>query len=162
MIFGATLLRHAEMRKSMKKAEFSEGGTRITWIGALVNLFLAFFKLFAGVAGRSAAMVADAGHSFSDLFSDGLTLLALRMSVLPPDVDHPYGHGRFESVASLAIGTFLARAPRWRGRDAGPPPAGRIAPRSHRAVGPRSRRLSQRSCSSARPIRSASGSILPS
>ena len=110
MIFGATLLRHAEMRKSMKKAEFSEGGTRITWIGALVNLFLAFFKLFAGVAGRSAAMVADAGHSFSDLFSDGLTLLALRMSVLPPDVDHPYGHGRFESVASLAIGTLLVGA----------------------------------------------------
>lgn len=53
---------------------------RITWIGVAVNLSLAAFKLFAGVVGRSAAMVADAGHSLSDLLSDGVTLWAVRVS----------------------------------------------------------------------------------
>lgn len=94
-------------RSQQKKAEYEENGSRITWVGAWVNLFLGVFKAFAGVYGHSTAMIADAGHTFSDLFSDGLTLLSVRMSSLPADVDHPYGHGRFESVGSLAIGTLL-------------------------------------------------------
>jgi len=104
----STMTRHGFMKRTaQKKAEFEDNASRITWVGAWVNLVLAFFKLFAGVYGRSAAMIADAGHSFSDLFSDGLTLLSVRMSSLPADADHPYGHGRFESVGSLAIGTLL-------------------------------------------------------
>jgi len=110
IVFAAALKRHAVARSALKKASMSDGAARVTWAGAAVNLLLACFKLFAGVYGRSAAMVADAGHSFSDLISDGLTLLALRMSSLPPDVDHPYGHGRFESVGSLAIATLLLGA----------------------------------------------------
>lgn len=107
LIAYSTILRHSYKRSVQKKAEFEDNASRITWIGALVNLVLAVFKAFAGVYGHSAAMIADAGHSFSDLFSDGLTLLSVRMSSLPADVDHPYGHGRFESVGSLAIGAIL-------------------------------------------------------
>lgn len=110
IISWATLQRHSQMRSAMKKAEFTDNASRITWIGALVNLALSVFKLVAGILGRSAAMVADAGHSFSDLISDAVTLFALRVSSLPADVDHPYGHGRFESVASLAIGALLVTA----------------------------------------------------
>lgn len=51
-------------------------------------------QFFAGIVGHSAAMIADAGHSLSDLMSDGVTLWAVRLSRLPPDDDHPYGHGR--------------------------------------------------------------------
>lgn len=51
-------------------------------------------QLFAGTLGHSSAMIADAGHSLSDLLSDAVTLWAVRLSRLPPDEDHPYGHGR--------------------------------------------------------------------
>lgn len=69
---------------------------RVTWMGIWANLGLFVLKALAGVLGRSAAMIADAGHTLSDLVSDMVTLWAVRMSALPPDEDHPYGHGRFE------------------------------------------------------------------
>jgi len=101
--------RHMVAKQAVvKQASYADhAASRITWIGAAVNLLLALFKVAAGIWGRSAAMLADAGHSFSDLISDGLTLITLRMSALPPDDDHPYGHGRFESLGSLAIASIL-------------------------------------------------------
>lgn len=109
--FFATVERHAfHPRMTLKLASYSserDSGSRITVIGGVVNLVLAAFKAAAGVHGHSAAMVADAVHSFSDLISDFLTLIALQLSSLPPDRDHPYGHGRFEPLGSLAIGAFL-------------------------------------------------------
>lgn len=61
-------------------------------------MFAGARKLFAGIVGNSAAMIADAGHSLSDLLSDAVTLWAVRLSRLPPDDDHPYGHGRCGSM----------------------------------------------------------------
>jgi len=55
-------------------------------------------------------MLSDAGHSFSDLVSDALTLVTMNMAQLPPDDDHPYGHGRFESLGSLGIAGLLLLA----------------------------------------------------
>ena len=55
-------------------------------------------------------MIADAGHSLSDLLSDGVTLWAVRLARLPPDEDHPYGHGRFEAVGALLIAILLGSA----------------------------------------------------
>ena len=72
----------------------------ITMLGLWVNVFLAASKFIAGSVGHSNALVADAGHSLSDLLSDFVTLWTIKMARLPPDQDHPYGHGRFESVAS--------------------------------------------------------------
>ncbi|CAM9608556.1 unnamed protein product, partial [Choristocarpus tenellus] len=82
----------------------------ITWIGAFVNIGLAGFKFFAGIVGHSAAMIADAGHSLSDLVSDAVTLWAVRLSRLPPDDDHPYGHGRFEALGAFVISVMLLTA----------------------------------------------------
>lgn len=80
---------------------------RITVLGAAVNVILSALKLAAGIYGHSAAMVADAGHSLSDLVSDAITMWSVRMGRLPPDEDHPYGHGRFEAVGSLMIALIL-------------------------------------------------------
>jgi len=93
-------------------AEADAEANRITWIGAVVNVLLAGFKLLAGLLCGSAALVADAGHSLSDLISDLVTLATLRVSRLPPDADHPYGHGRFEALGALMIG-FLLVATAW-------------------------------------------------
>ena len=52
-------------------------------------------------------MIADAFHTLSDLVSDGVTLWTVRMSSLPPDSDHPYGHGKFEALGSLVVAFLL-------------------------------------------------------
>ncbi|GAB1360031.1 cation diffusion facilitator family transporter [Porphyromonadaceae bacterium] len=80
---------------------------RITIIGAVVNLLLVALKLVAGVVGRSGAMLADAVHSLSDLISDAVVLLFVNLSSKPIDDDHPYGHGKFETLATTIISLML-------------------------------------------------------
>jgi len=80
---------------------------QVTLFGGLVNLLLSVLKLVVGVTCHSAALVADAGHSMSDLFSDVITLWAVQMGRLPPDEDHPYGHGKFEAIGSLFLALTL-------------------------------------------------------
>ena len=81
---------------------------RVTWIGFFVNLILSVGKLFAGLWGHSAAMVADAIHSASDFATDLVVLLFVRISSRPRDEDHDYGHGKYETLATLIIGLALA------------------------------------------------------
>lgn len=80
---------------------------RVTFIGVFVNLFLSIGKASVGVTCHSSALMADAAHSLSDLFSDFITLWAVQISRLPPDEDHPYGHGKFEAVGSLFLALML-------------------------------------------------------
>jgi len=80
---------------------------RVTLIGIVVNLFLAVGKASVGVTCHSSALIADAAHSLSDLFSDFITLWAVQIARLPPDDDHPYGHGKFEAVGSLFLSLML-------------------------------------------------------
>jgi cation diffusion facilitator family transporter len=80
---------------------------RITVVGAGVNIALAVGKAVAGVLGHSAAMIADAAHSLSDLVSDAVTLFVLKQAHKPADSDHPYGHGKFESIGSLSMAALL-------------------------------------------------------
>lgn len=80
---------------------------RVTLVGVLVNLVLSVGKAVVGVTCHSSALVADAGHSLSDLFSDFITLWAVQIARLPPDDDHPYGHGKFEAVGSLFLALTL-------------------------------------------------------
>ncbi|CUX83301.1 MAG: CDF family cation efflux protein [Roseibaca calidilacus] len=82
--------------------------TRVTLVGAGVNIILSTAKIGAGVVLASPALVADGVHSLSDLVSDVLVLWALRHSGRAPDEDHPYGHGRFETLATLALSAVLA------------------------------------------------------
>lgn len=81
---------------------------RITWLGAFVNLLLVAVKFAAGIAGLSAAMVADAIHSLSDLATDAIVIIFVKLSNKPADRDHGYGHGKYETFATLIIGTLLA------------------------------------------------------
>ena len=81
---------------------------RITWIGFAVNLILAAGKLAAGIWGHSSAMVADAIHSASDFATDLVVLLFVCVSAKPRDEDHDYGHGKYETLATLIIGAALA------------------------------------------------------
>lgn len=83
---------------------------RVTWVGFAVNLLLAGFKLVAGLAGNSAAVVADAVHSLSDCVTDVAVLVGIRYWSRPPDETHPYGHQRIETLVTAFIGMMLAAA----------------------------------------------------
>lgn len=72
-----------------------------------VNMALFTFKLIAGIVGRSGAMVADAVHSASDFATDIVVLAFVRISSKPRDDDHKWGHGKYETLASLIIGIAL-------------------------------------------------------
>lgn len=82
--------------------------TRTAVVGAVVNLVLSAVKIAAGVLGQSQALIADGIHSVSDLLSDVLVWFAGRHTAQSPDRDHPYGHGRYETVATLVLGGLLA------------------------------------------------------
>lgn len=73
----------------------------------MVNVVLSVSKFVVGVTCHSSVLIADAGHSLSDLFSDFVTLWAVQVARLPPDQDHPYGHGKFEAVGSLFLSLTL-------------------------------------------------------
>lgn len=80
---------------------------RVTLAGSLVNLFLLLFKFVAGIAGHSAAMLADAVHSLSDFVTDVVVVFFVRMSNKPEDKGHDYGHGKYETLATVIIGLLL-------------------------------------------------------
>ena len=81
---------------------------RVTFVGLVVNLLLSAAKLVAGIIGRSAAMTADAVHSFSDLATDVVVIAFARISSKPQDESHDYGHGKYETMATLLISLALA------------------------------------------------------
>jgi len=80
---------------------------RVTLVGALVNVFLTIIKIGFGILGQSAALIADGIHSLSDLASDLLVLVAVKMGAREADHDHPYGHRRFETIATVILGVGL-------------------------------------------------------
>lgn len=79
----------------------------VTLVGSAVNIVLIVLKFIAGAIGRSAAMTADAIHSLSDLVTDIIVLVFIRISGKPGDSDHSYGHGKFETMATLIVGLIL-------------------------------------------------------
>ena len=83
---------------------------KVTLVGSAGNLVLLTFKFVAGVLGNSSAMMADAVHSLSDFFTDLIVLLFVKVSAKPQDESHDYGHGKFETIATLFIGLALVGA----------------------------------------------------
>jgi len=81
---------------------------RLSLIGILGNIVLSAFKLFAGIFGKSGAMVSDAIHSLSDVFATFIAFLGVKISEKDPDEDHQYGHDRFECIAAIILGLILA------------------------------------------------------
>ena len=83
---------------------------RITLVGSAGNVLLVIVKFIAGVVGHSSAMIADAVHSLSDLLTDFIVLLFVGISARPQDTSHDYGHGKFETLASLLVSLALIGA----------------------------------------------------
>jgi cation diffusion facilitator family transporter len=81
--------------------------TRITLWGVAVNLVLAIIKIAGGIIGQSQALLADGIHSLSDLASDAMVLIAVKHAGEDADEDHPYGHARYETLATVALGILL-------------------------------------------------------
>jgi cation diffusion facilitator family transporter len=84
-----------------------KAGRRVTLVGAAVNLILAAFKFLAGVFGSSAALIADAVHSLSDLATDVVVLVGLKLGRAPADQKHQFGHGRLETLTAALVGLAL-------------------------------------------------------
>lgn len=80
---------------------------KVTAVGSVVNILLTVFKFVAGILGRSSAMVADAVHSLSDLVTDVIVILFVRTASKPSDRSHEYGHGKYETLATLIVGSLL-------------------------------------------------------
>lgn len=83
---------------------------RTTLIGTAVNALLIVLKFVAGFVGRSSAMVADAVHSLSDFVTDVIVLVFVKIAGKPRDKSHDYGHGKFETLATVIIGIILVFA----------------------------------------------------
>jgi len=80
---------------------------KVTWIGFAVNMFLTVIKIAAGFIGKSTAMIADGVHSLSDFVTDLLVILFIGISGKEKDDDHKYGHGKYETFATLLISLVL-------------------------------------------------------
>ena len=92
-----------ELDKKIREKEIY----RVTLVGSFVNFLLVIFKFLAGIAGHSAAMLADAVHSLSDFITDVVVILFVRISNKPVDKSHDYGHGKYETLATAFIGMAL-------------------------------------------------------
>ncbi len=80
---------------------------KVTVVGVIVNSLLALSKIVLGLVGQSQALVADGVHSLADLVSDVIVLLAAREAAKEADEEHPYGHGRIETVVEVLLGALL-------------------------------------------------------
>ncbi|MCT4626923.1 cation diffusion facilitator family transporter [Halodesulfovibrio sp.] len=96
------------MTDGVKRTEQIAAVSKVTWVGLAVNVILAVLKILAGIFGNSRAVTADGIHSLSDLVTDVSLLIGVRMWTAPPDKSHPYGHQRYETLITAAIGILLA------------------------------------------------------
>lgn len=85
----------------------TKAAKKSTLVSVIVNIFLSFFQVIAGLFSGSQGLIADGIHSFSDLLADFIVLFANKKSQKPRDSDHPYGHWRYETGAALIIGGIL-------------------------------------------------------
>lgn len=88
--------------------DYEEVVMRVSRVSIIANAALTLFKLFAGVIAHSSAMVTDAIHSASDVFSTIVVIIGVKISSKASDKDHPYGHERLECAASIVLATILA------------------------------------------------------
>lgn len=79
-----------------------------SWISIIANLLLFIIKYLAGIASHSLALIADAWHTLSDSLSSIIVLISTRITQIPADEEHPFGHGRADLIASIIIGVILA------------------------------------------------------
>lgn len=91
----------------MNEKESESRIVRVTLQGTMLNILLMVLKFLAAFIGNSAAMLADAVHSLSDLLTDIIVLVFVKMGARPKDKSHDYGHGKFETLCTVIIGLLL-------------------------------------------------------
>lgn len=96
------------MSKTLKSNNFEAVAMKVSFVSIVANVVLSAFKLFAGIAASSGAMISDAVHSASDVFSTIVVIIGVRISSKKSDREHPYGHERMECVAAIVLATILA------------------------------------------------------
>lgn len=87
--------------------EFEATAIRVSMVSIVGNTVLSIFKLLAGIFAHSGAMVSDAVHSASDVFSSIIVIIGVKLSARASDKEHPYGHERFECVAAIILAVIL-------------------------------------------------------
>ncbi len=95
------------MAEVLDTARIRKLKARASYVGAAVNVFQTLIKIGFGILGQSAALIADGIHSLSDLLSDLLVIVAVRLGSREADYEHPYGHRRFETIATVILGASL-------------------------------------------------------
>ena len=95
------------MSETLDSARANKLKARASYVGAGVNVFQTLIKIGFGFLVQSAALIADGIHSLSDLLSDFLVIIAVRMGSREADYEHPYGHRRFETIATVILGVSL-------------------------------------------------------
>ncbi len=94
--------------KTITGKEYEKTATRVSWVSIIGNSALSLIKLLAGIIAHSGAMISDAVHSASDVFSTIIVMIGVKISARDADEDHPYGHERFECVAAILLAAVLA------------------------------------------------------
>lgn len=96
------------MNQTKQSSNEAKIAMRVSTVSVAVNLLLSLFKLLAGMIGHSGAMISDAVHSASDVFSTFIVMIGVTVSGKKSDKEHPYGHERMECVASIILAVILA------------------------------------------------------
>lgn len=91
----------------MNVKENTKAAMRVSWVSISVNVILSLFKLIAGIFGNSSAMISDAIHSASDVFSTVVVMIGINISGKESDKEHPYGHERMECIAAILLAAIL-------------------------------------------------------
>ena len=92
---------------AVRPEEFEKTAVRVSMVSIVGNAILSLFKILAGILAHSGAMVSDAVHSASDVFSSIIVIIGVKISARDSDKDHPYGHERFECVAAIVLAMTL-------------------------------------------------------
>lgn len=95
-------------KKNRKENQKENLAVRVSVVSIIVNLALSLLKFIAGILGQSSAMISDAVHSASDVFSTFVVIIGVKMAGKKADADHPYGHERMECAAAIILAMLLA------------------------------------------------------
>ena len=95
------------IKKEVSESEFQKIANKVSFLTILANTGLSLLKLLAGILAHSSAMISDAIHSASDVFSTVVVIIGIRLASKEPDREHPYGHERLECVAAIVLAIVL-------------------------------------------------------
>lgn len=95
------------IKKEVSEPEFQKIANKVSFLTILANTGLSLLKLLAGILAHSSAMISDAIHSASDVFSTVVVIIGIRLASKEPDREHPYGHERLECVAAIVLAIVL-------------------------------------------------------